>query len=59
MAKLTPETDRVTLWCGRPIADLTRAELIEALHTMARLYTGALRSHSRDLRVLFGGKRSE
>lgn len=32
----------MTTWCGRPLTELSREELIEALEQMGRLYHNAL-----------------
>ena len=45
-------TANVSFWYGRPITELTREELIEALEEMGRAYTAALQTHIADLKFL-------
>lgn len=37
---------------GRPLSELTKAELIEALEHVGRLYHKALKRHERDMDML-------
>lgn len=39
-------------WMGRPVEELSKDELIEALVLMSKLYEEALKRHSEDLSAL-------
>ena len=39
-------------WRGRPVTDLTKEELVEALETMGQLYVELLESRQREYRFL-------
>ena len=45
------EDDRpmISYWKGRPIMEMTKEELIEALEEMGRLYNEELKRHSRSM----------
>ena len=43
---------RIALWKGRPIDELSREELIEALNTMGNLYEQEREQHMRSVRFL-------
>jgi hypothetical protein len=46
--------DMVATFKGKPINEMTREELIEALNTMARLYNRNLEQHIKELDNIVG-----
>lgn len=50
--------ENVSLWCGRPLTELSREELIEAVEELGAAYQAALKEHSRQLGFLDSLERS-
>jgi hypothetical protein len=45
------ERSTVTTWLGKPVSDLTREELIEALNYMGNAHRRAIEDHQATLRI--------
>jgi len=41
------DSDRIVMYCGKPVEDMDRDELIAALHHMSRLYRSLLNERVR------------
>lgn len=54
---MTPSDQKISTWRGRPIAELTREELIAALETMAEMYQQLLAEKQHEREVLLGPHR--
>lgn len=53
------EHDRLAYWYGRPIAKMTREELVDALNVAARLYHNKLTEAAADAKYVVAGKIAE
>lgn len=47
------DVPRVSYWGGRPVTDLTKEELIEALEAMGRMYERAMKDKAKEREFIF------
>lgn len=50
------DSREIAFYKGKPIADMTRNEILEALQTMTNIYLETLNRHQRDLDILVKGE---